>query len=364
MRNRELMEALNSRGLDAFWCTDPANRRYLSGFTGSAGALLIHASGNRLFTDSRYTVQAKREAQGFDIVECAGGETAALLAAACKDARVQRLGFEEDHVPVGEHSRMRELLGGDIELIWAGDILGTMRSVKTLCEIEQIREAAAAADEAFEKICGFVKPGMRERDVALRIDCLLRERCGATAFETIAASGPNSALPHAKPGERRLLPGDALVLDFGAACGGYCSDMTRTIFISTIDNTLKTVYNVVRNAQEAALAGIRAGIKCRDADALARSVIEAGGYGQSFGHGRAFLPHRTAFSKRAWLSPWSRASTSKGREACASRTCASCERTASKTSRTRRRTSSSSINGTEVAYDFGRRVQEGHHRRD
>ena len=285
MRERPLTEALHRRGLDAFWCTDPANRRYLSGFTGSAGALLIHASGQWLFTDSRYTAQAKQEAAGFDVVECAGGEAAARLAAACRDAGVRRLGFEEDVVPVVEYSRMRELLGGDIELIWAGDILQAMRSVKTQGEIERIREAAAAADSVFEQICDFVKPGLRERDVALRIDCLLREKCGATAFETIAASGPNSAMPHAKPGERKLRTGDALVLDFGAVCGGYCSDMTRTIFIGAIDNTLKTVYNVVRNAQETALAGIRADMACRDADALARSVVEAAGYGKNFGHG-------------------------------------------------------------------------------
>lgn len=285
MRYGALTEALEKRGLDACWFTDPSNRRYLSGFTGSAGALLIHPSSRKLFTDSRYTAQAKNEAQGFEIVECAGGETASKVAVACRDLGVRRLGFEEDRVPVSEHRRMQELLGPDVELVWAGDILSSMRSVKTPDEIERLREASAAADEAFYQICGVVEPGMREQDVALEIDCLLRKKCGATAFDTIAASGPNSALPHAKPGGRRLQAGDALVLDFGAACGGYCSDFTRTIFIGAIDKALRSVYNVVRNAQEAALSGIRAGMACRDADALARNVVIEAGYGGCFGHG-------------------------------------------------------------------------------
>jgi len=285
MRNSALIEALKNRDLDAFWCADPANRRYLSGFTGSAGALLIQTEGRRLFTDSRYTLQAKGEAPGFDVVECTGGETAARVTAACRDAGVRRLGFEEEYVSVSEYNRMQELLGGDTELVCAGEILKTIRSVKKPEEIEKIREAAAAADTVFKRICGFVKQGMRERDVALRIDCLLREACGATAFETIAASGPNSALPHAKPGERRLESGDALVLDFGAACKGYCSDLSRTIFIGEIDNALRSVYNVVRNAQEAALSTIRAGMSCRVADALARRVVEDAGYSGNFGHG-------------------------------------------------------------------------------
>ncbi|MFZ5975128.1 MAG: M24 family metallopeptidase [Bacillota bacterium] len=284
MRIQAVMEALEKENLDAFWCNGATNRRYLSGFTGSSAVLLIHASGCKLFTDFRYTQQAMQQAQGFEVVECAAGEIYARLAEACMDASVRRLGFEEDDVPVSVYLQMRERFGEKIELVYAGRIPKTLRAIKTDEEIEKIKEAARITDEVFAHICGFIKEGMRERDIALEIDCQIKKRCGATSFATIAASGPNSALPHAQPGERCLKQGDALILDFGAVYMGYCSDFTRTLFVGTIDKELHNVYNVVRNAQALALEGIRAGMECSGADALARDVIVQAGYGARFGH--------------------------------------------------------------------------------
>ena len=285
MKTQALREALEKENLDAFWCANATNRRYFSGFTGSSGLLLIHASGCKLFTDFRYASQATQEAQGFEIIECTAGEMHAQLAEACMDASVRRLGFEEDDVTVSVFMRMQELLKQKTVLVNAGQIPKTLRAVKTPDEIEKIKKAAYIADKVFVHICGFVKQGMRERDIALEIDFQIKKRCDAAAFETISASGPNSALPHARPGERRLRSGDALVLDFGAVCEGYCSDCTRTLFIGAIDKELNKVYNIVRNAQAQALEGIHAGMKCTDADALAREAIEKAGYGRESGHG-------------------------------------------------------------------------------
>lgn len=285
MRTKALLNDLQNEGIDAYWCVNATNRRYLSGFTGSAGALLIHPDQKLLFIDSRYTLQAKQQAPGFTVVECGPGALETRIAEICAGLRVGRLGFEEDDVTVSDYERMQKALGAGVALVHAGEAVRRLRAVKSPDELEKIREAARIADQVFEHIFRFIKEGMREKDVALEIEYQIKKRCDGVSFDTIAASGPNSALPHAQPGERRLKKGDALVMDFGAVHQGYCSDFSRTIFIGPIDKAMQTVYNTVWKAQEAALNGIRAGMPCRDADALARGVIKAAGYGEAFGHG-------------------------------------------------------------------------------
>ncbi|CAN5197867.1 Xaa-Pro peptidase family protein [soil metagenome] len=269
-------------GAAVFLVTSPANVRYLTGFTGSAGVLALSVDGHdRLFTNFLYQTQVTDELD--PAVEAVIASQPLLVEARSALAGEPRVAFESAHLSVAEWEIWRAAEGPELEAVtgWAE----ALRAVKAPEEMDAIERAATAADLAFADILGEVMPGVTERALAARLDWLL-VAYGAErpAFETIVAFGERSALPHAAPTGRALESGEVVLFDFGAIVDGYASDMTRTVSCGAPDPRLAEIYAVVLRAQSAALEGLVAGITGREADALARDLIEAAGHGEHFGH--------------------------------------------------------------------------------
>jgi Xaa-Pro aminopeptidase len=296
-RVERLRAALRDQGLDAFLVTNPENRRYLSGFTGhdsgadSAGALIITGEGVTLITDGRYTEQAQNECPGLRIVR-REGEFAPLAAQTLIDLGVQRVGFEAAHLTVA----LRDDLGGALaeksgdagtaELVATRKVVEPLRAVKDGVEIAAIERAVAITDETFAYLCGYLKPGMTEREVAQEIERYMIEHgAEGMAFNPHVASGPNGALPHATPTERELALGEPIIIDMGARYAGYCADMTRTVCLGEPGEQAQAIYDAVLAAHEACEQGLRPGLTGQQADTLARDVLTAVGYGEQFLHG-------------------------------------------------------------------------------
>ena len=284
MRLEKLRQALVEEDLDAILVSQPENRRYLSGFTGSSGMLLISAERAMLATDFRYYEQVEREAPDFELVRVEGRLTDALPGLLA-EARVQRLGFESQHLTVDQWHTFRQVSEG-VEWVPLKGAVEKMRAVKDEAEIKALRRSTALTDAAFAHLLEVLDVGMTEREVAWEIESYMRTHgASKVAFDLIVAAGPNGALPHAKPGEHPIQPGEPIVIDIGCVLDGYCSDMTRTICLGQPSDKYLKVWDIVLRAQETAEAGIRAGVGSVEADALARDVIESAGYGEYFGHG-------------------------------------------------------------------------------
>lgn len=291
MHNRleRLRAALRERGLPALLVSAPANRRYISGFSGSAGALLVSADAALLFTDGRYVIQAGREAPAFALREIVnpGRPLHALLAEAAQELRLGQIGFEAAHTSVAEHQALvAGLADADVALVGASGVVEALRELKDADEIATLRRAIAITDAAIGAVIPQLRPEMSERQAAWMLEVAMRER-GAddVSFPIIVAAGPNAALPHARPGDDPLGAGRPIVIDMGARLGGYHADLTRTVCLGEPDARFWEIYEIVLGAQRAALAGLRPGLSGAEADALARDPIAAAGYGDYFGHG-------------------------------------------------------------------------------
>ncbi|MDO8185065.1 Xaa-Pro peptidase family protein [Conexibacter sp. JD483] len=283
-RGDRLESVLAARGLDALLVTNLVNVRYLTGYTGSNGLAVVGGAGIRRFvTDFRYETQAQEQVHGYERVI---GETDLLgdVLPALPQGEVQ-LGFDDNHVSVAGFARLRELLPERVELVPAGGAVEELRLVKDEHEIERIRAAAILADSALTTILKDGLVGRTERQVALALEQEMR-LLGAqrASFDTIVAHGGHGALPHASPREVPIAAGTLVVIDWGAELDGYCSDCTRTYAAGEVDGQAREVYALVLEAQQAALAAIRAGISGKEADAVARDIISAGGHGDTFGH--------------------------------------------------------------------------------
>lgn len=275
-----------ARKLDALVVTNLVNARWLCGFTGS-NALLIVGVGRRVFvTDFRYLTQAA------DQVGDAWEHRIApdLLAQAAEDLRgggPLRVGFDDTHLTVKQHERLRDLVGDEIELVPAGGAVEALRAVKDADEIAKIRAAAKVADEAFTEVIldgGIV--GRTERDVALDLEVAMRRRgAESVSFPPIIAAGPHGALPHAEPRDVAIPANTLVVVDWGAQLDGYASDCTRTVATGDLDPRDVEVYELVLRAQEAALDAVRPGPTGREIDAVARAIIDDAGHAEHFGHG-------------------------------------------------------------------------------
>ena len=296
-RLERLRAALRDQRLDAFLVTNPENRRYLSGFTGhdsgadSAGALVVTGEGVTLITDGRYTEQAENECPGLRIVK-REGEFAPLAAQTLIDLGARRLGFEAAHMTVALRDDLAAALAeksgdaGTPELVATRKVIEPLRAVKDANEIAAIERAVAITDETFAYLCGFLKPGMTERQVAQEIERYMLERgAEGMAFAPHVASGPNGALPHATPIERELALGEPIIIDMGARYAGYCADMTRTVCLGEPGERAQAIYDAVLAAQETCEQGLRPGLSGQQADALARDVLAGAGYGEQFLHG-------------------------------------------------------------------------------
>lgn len=285
MNNRlnNLRKALAENGVDALLVTQPENRRYISGFDGSAGYLLITEKKALLATDFRYVEQASRQAPDFEVIRIKG-KVSEWFPALVAGANVRKLGFEAEDISYDGYKQFNGTLA-EVEMVPVKGVVEKLRTVKEPEEIGYIEKAVAIADAACDKVSGEIKAGMTEKQVAWEMEKSLRENGSeAIPFEIIIASGPNAALPHAKPTDRTINRGEPVVIDMGARYRGYASDMTRTICIGEPDSKFITIYKIVLDAQEAAESIIKRGMTGHQADSIAREIIDKAGYGEFFGH--------------------------------------------------------------------------------
>jgi Xaa-Pro aminopeptidase len=269
--------------LDALLILDVKNIRYLTGFTGGDGALMIGPDWLVLLVDGRYVTQARGEAAGTELFEFRNRVDG--IGAVTRQRAIGRIDFESPALSVDEYLRLQEGLAG-VALRPLSGGLKSLRAIKTDQEVVRIGEAARIAKEALAAVLGMIGPGVRETDVAVELEYRMR-RGGAeqASFETIVASGPNAALPHATPGSRVIEPGDCVLIDYGAVYGGYHSDETCTYYVGRADSRQREVYGHVLEAHERAIGAIRAGVACGEIDRIARACLEQAGLGDRFSHG-------------------------------------------------------------------------------
>lgn len=279
---KRLRSSIEEQGLDGLLITSDRNRRYITGFTGTAGVVLVTADEAFFITDFRYTEQAANETTGFAIVEHKT-PIHEEVANQAKELGLKKLGFEKQHVTYSVFEQYQSVL--EAEFVPTSSIIEKLRLIKTDDEIKILKEATKIADAAFEHILSYIKPGVKEIDVSNELEFFMRKQ-GATSssFDIIVASGYRSALPHGVASEKEIQSGELVTLDFGALYKGYCSDITRTVAVGEISDELKKIYDTVLQAQLRGMDGIKAGITGKEADDLTRDYIKEQGYGQYFGH--------------------------------------------------------------------------------
>lgn len=287
-RLARLRQSLVEKNIDGIFISQSENRYYLSGFDGSSGYLLITPRDTILATDFRYLEDAKGQAPDYQIFRITNN-IADWLPRLLAELNLSRLGFEAGHITFTLYRQLSDILNkaqSRLKLIPLDGLVESLRATKEPEEIELISQAAEITDRAFQHIKDVVRIGMTEKEVAWEIEKLLRENGSQSLpFDIIVASGPNSALPHAKPSQRPINSAEPVVIDMGARVGGYASDLTRTICLGAPDDTFKKIYDTVLGAQLTAIAIIKEGMSGQEADSLARTVIEEAGYGDAFGHG-------------------------------------------------------------------------------
>lgn len=284
VRRRALGARLDELGADAMLITRLVDVRYLSGSTGTNGQLLLTPDAGAFLTDGRYDERVRHEVPDMDrriYQRHYRGEVAAFVA----DHGIERLGFEANDLTVAAHLRLQAALEG-VELVAVHDAVEQQRCVKDEEEWELLRSAQRATDAAFEAVLDLCSVGVSEQHLALELERLLRsEGADASAFEPIVAFGENAAEPHHDPGHRLLEEGDVITLDFGGRVEGYHADMTRTVSFGAAPTELRKIHDLVRQAQQAGMDAIHAGVSGAAVDAASRSVIEDAGYGDRFVHG-------------------------------------------------------------------------------
>jgi len=287
-RLRKLRTSIAEKGVDAILLSQPENLLYLSGFTGSSGWLLISGQNAILATDFRYVEQAKGESPDFEIIQTKQ-ELCDWLPGLVSDLGWHKLGFEANFISYESSHKLSEAIETkqvNLDLVPTTGIVEQLRSIKEPEELGFITKAVELADAAFEQAKAIIRPGITEKEAAWEIEKFLRqEGSEGMPFEIIVASGPNSALPHARPTEKIIRSGEPVLIDMGARISGYCSDFSRTLLLGKADKTFREIYNIVLKAQTTAIERIESGMDASQADRLARSVVEQAGYGDAFGHG-------------------------------------------------------------------------------
>lgn len=282
-RTREILEQLQ---LNAILVTSPYNMRYISGFAGGEGLLYITREKSILFTDSRYTIQARAESKTFTVVESASqSKTVEKLKVLFEEDKIESVGLE-DEVLTYKEARSYMDISDKIHWVGLGTRLEELRIIKTEDELQKLEKAEGIGDAAFSHILTVIKPGITELEIAAELEYFMKKN-GAlkTSFDTIIASGIHSSMPHAIPTTKKIELGDFVTMDFGCMVDGYCSDMTRTIVVGKANEKQKEIYNVVLKAQLESLEAVKAGVKGSKVDAVARKIIGDAGYGDCFGHG-------------------------------------------------------------------------------
>jgi len=283
-RRSRLKPFFEEYSLKALLFTDLRNIRYLCGFSGTEGALLISQDHAWFLCDSRYTAQAAEEVHGAEIRECAAIriDTVAALA---HEYGLDRIGFEAAHTNVIAFRRMSEKLSG-VELVELGSKLDEIRICKDRDEIEQLSSVATLSSLALTAVLADIKPGVREIDIAMALEFEMRRRgADGKAFDFIVASGERGAMPHGRASDKIIRSGELVTIDFGALKDGYHSDETVTVACGKPEIRAREIHSIVRTAHDLAIEAARPGISCRDLDEVARSDIRDKGFGEYFGHG-------------------------------------------------------------------------------
>lgn len=279
---QKLRKALEANELDAILITSPINRRYISGFTGSAGSVIVSTNDARFITDFRYTEQAGTEAKGFKVIEHKQG-MGLEIKNQLKEMNVKRLGFEKDHTTYGQFEAYKETF--EAELVPVSGLVEEIRIIKTVEELGIMKKAAKIADDAYIHIQGFIKPGVKEIDVSNELEFFMRKQgADSSSFDTIVASGYRSAMPHGVASEKEIQSGELVTLDYGALYHGYCSDITRTVAVGEISDELRNIFDIVLEANLRGVKEIKPGMTGKEADATTRNYITEMGYGEHFGH--------------------------------------------------------------------------------
>lgn len=283
-RLTRLKEEIAKEGLDGLVITNHTNRRYMTGFTGSEGIVLISPNEAKIIVDFRYFSQVKDEVSQLEIIESESSVFKQVISEV-KKMKIKKLGYEEEDMTCSVYRKYQESLEG-IELVPTAGLIEKLRVEKDESEWESLKKAANIADKTFEHILGFIKPGVTEKEIALEMEFFMRkEGADSSSFDMIIASGVRSALPHGQPTNKKVERGEMITLDFGALYEGYRSDITRTIALGEPDEQLKEIYQIVLESQIHCIKGVKPGIGCDEVDKLARDYIKSKGYGSYFGHG-------------------------------------------------------------------------------
>lgn len=285
-RIEHLRSLLAEAGLDGLLVTGATNRRYMTGFTGSAGMVLITRDEALFFTDFRYVEQATRQAPDYTLVRYE--DPYATLNQRLARYQGMRIGFESHHVTVDELASIQKAAGDapPVEWVPVKGLVEQLRGRKGEDELALIQKAVDIADAGFSYILSHMRPGVTEKEIAWKLEVFMREQgADGLAFSSIVASGPNGAMPHARPTDKPLAAGEFVTLDFGCVYQGYCSDMTRTVFIGEPSAEQRALYDLVLRAQIAGVEAVKPGVVAKDVDAVSRAIIAEAGYGEYFGHG-------------------------------------------------------------------------------
>ncbi|MBQ8166959.1 MAG: aminopeptidase P family protein [Lachnospiraceae bacterium] len=294
-----LQNIIVDKTLDGVILTDGYNIDYLSGYKGHTGMLLVLGQDRYILTDSRYTEQAASEAREYFIIDIGMDgysktvkrlveEKYSMEHGECESNVELNIGFEDKSISYSQYRALADVFDNiKVNLVHLEESVNKLRMIKSAEEIELIAKAEAIGDEAFNHIINFMEVGMTEKQVALELEVAMKSLgADGLSFDTIVASGKNSSMPHAVPTDKVIEDGDFVTMDFGCVYKGYCSDMTRTVYMGDeLTEKQLEVYTTVLAAQKEALKAIKPGVVCSDIDKIARDYIAAAGYGDCFGHG-------------------------------------------------------------------------------
>jgi len=285
-RLENVLIKLKRKNLDCLIVTEPANISYLTEFISRDAYLLISKKQNICFTDARYTAAAKSGLKNTGILlKKTSGPAFKIIAAACKNLKARRAGFEEDSLTFGQYKKISENLDNATTLVPTRGLIEDFRQIKDREELEKIRKATRITIKALEFIRGRIAPGKKEIEIAAELERFIRYNgANSSAFEIIVASGPNSSFPHHRTGQRKIKNNELVLVDIGSDYLGYKSDLTRVFFLGKISVLARRIFNIVSRAQESAVKVIRPGIWANKIDAAARQYIAKKGYGGFFSH--------------------------------------------------------------------------------
>ena len=289
-----LKAIMKDKGYNSFYIANITNVRYLSGFTGSSGFLLVTDHGDYFFSDGRYTEQSKHEVLDYKI-----NITTNHLKLISEENLLQnnwRMCFEGNHLSYDMFKKIKDVVGEEMEMIPENDIVENIAAVKDQSEIDALQTAVDITDRVFDLILPEIKVGVTEKHIAARISYLFKQEGGdGDSYDPIIASGANGALPHATPSDKEVAKGDFIVMDFGSLYKGYHADMTRTIVVGEASDRHHEIYNIVLESQLAGISVAKSGMKCSELDKACRDVIDSKGYGELFmhstGHGLGLEVH-------------------------------------------------------------------------